>query len=428
MARRSRRKRPTLRGLQKYIRKVDVRDRPPIKAVLQPARTTVELNFGETLLLHKWKAEEAPVAPLVLAHAQYKYTTNTDENRVNTDVGNLNVNAVTMLGSQQTGRVITLLECFRPLLYEPTAYIDAMCEDEIQMQGTRQNRQIRDLIIAGEFTIRLIEGENDPAKWYGGLQLDAMGNHKTYGKDGFGSEQFVRAMLLKVTDMGQGYGAGKEQQVDTIQLSGNPNYRNDDSTGQQIGTASNADAHLLAPALGEIFQGVQIDQFNDYKGPESLAMYRNENLLEWKYTSNKDGATPYSGTYTRQELFDPLRGAKQRRKFHVLIDKKIRFIPRGTTSDSMNQQGARQHTFKWSTKLRGLRCQMHHETAYQPAAVPPLYNRTREQLSTRLIWYFMPSISPALNGKIDEDETSAHHAFSVSRGEEKCFWTEKEDS
>ncbi len=430
-------RRPTLRGLQKYIRKVDLRDRPPIKAVLDAAESIlVPLNFIDTILLHKHSGLNTDgilATPIVVDNAQTKTLVNETHDGEALPV--INENGVVNSILQNNPQAISILECWRPLLYEPKAYLKAMTDDFINTQGARKNRQVATCIVSGSFRIRLIEGINNPDWWAGGIKMiEHSGDPRgevNYGKDGFASMQYVRCILVKVTDMGSGYGLTLPSKGTTLQDSSNPNFRYDDAAGVGQGAADTLNSHLLAPSLGDIFDNVGKDPDNEYAvtDVDPQEDFVNEDMIHWKYKKNMPAnATPKHGENPSEAstaFTDPLRGSFRNRKFHVVIDKKIAFLPRGSQSERVNQDGARQHDFRWSVKIKNLRCQADNQYGNNDSV-----NRTREQLSIRLIWYFIPSISNFRNGVPGAGQVigSGHHALTVSRGPEKCFWTEKDDA
>lgn len=75
--------------------------------------------------------------------------------------------------------------------------------------------------------------------------------------------------------------------------------------------------------------------------------------------------------------------------------------------------------------LKGLRCQQDALALYGDNN-----NRVREQISQRVFWYFLTSLSPMTNGShhVGSDTSTGHHGFTVLAGPEKAFWTEKEDA
>ncbi len=218
--------------------------------------------------------------------------------------------------------------------------------------------------------------------------------------------------------------------------------------------------------------------------------YRHEEVIQLKYKKNKPTGTPNAQSLSIADvpdvgafLHDPLRGDKRSRNFHVFHDKIIAFTPRGTSTATMNQEGSRQHDMKWSIKLTGNRfpqdmrkqvivaneTHVHEYTRAGPdeedVTGPPIADlpedgltiietqeatRTVEGANKRIFWYFLPSISTHVNGyyrgateagvdssaaqTIESNDTDSninrsnlHHWFTVTRGPEKCFFTEKDD-
>lgn len=251
---------------------------------------------------------------------------------------------------------ITLLECWRPLIYEPNVFLNSMCNSNTRAMGTRGNRQVTSLLLSGSFRIRMIEGINSPPHWANHIQMVDHGGMEEngeiqYGRDGFASPQFVRCVCIVVHDMGKGYGKGQTTPDDSIQVPINPNYRVDDAAGVGGGAADTMNSHLLAPALGDIFDDVGLDPENNYNHVLNANIdYNNEDMIRWKYKKNSAAtATPELGQATNLqtvEFADPLRGSIRRRKFHVAIDKTIQFQARGSQSVRVNQEGGRQHDFK----------------------------------------------------------------------------------
>jgi len=397
------------------------------------------------------------------------------------------------------------------LIYEPTVWKTALCGDNFGQQGQRKARRVPSAVLSGSFRIRLSEGTNNSDGWVGGERID-MPDHdmgpavehsqdvSTYGKDGFGSVQFVRVMGIIVNDMGDGYGnyggigAALPVQADPPLTNHYHEYSTQNSSVFHGFTQNLQNRHLLAPAMTDIFEGYWQDPAGDMTnthipqvGDVSDHYYRHEELVTLRYKKNKATGTPNAlsneigggndfGTFTH----DPLRGDKRSRNFHVFHDKIISFTPRGTSTSSMNQEGARQHDMKWSVKMTGLRFpqdirnevtvanEVHvHEfnaedevTGEVSVTVPPglhtiqLQEATRcvEGVNKRIFWYFLPTISTHVNGyyrgataagtdtiaaqTIVNDQpgntsnicrSNLHHWFTVTRGPEKCFFTEKDD-
>lgn len=118
-----------------------------------------------------------------------------------------------------------------------------------------------------------------------------------------------------------------------------------------------------------------------------------------------------------------MRGSKRTRKFHVMQDTTIKFKAKGSQATKVNVAGAKTHFMKYSYMVKNQRCQM--ETIDDIYDTPVW--RSREQLKDRYVWYFIPSMSPFQNGTTVTGIGSGHHAFYVTRGEEKVSWTEKDD-
>ena len=410
---------------------------------MDPAESIlVPLDFKDTLQYHKYSSINTDgqlIDALILPFAQAKTHINTNDNGDALAVTNNNNRAqVSVLESNHQLNPVTLLECWRPLIYEPLAYLKAMCTGSLGRQGNRFNRQVPTLLVSGMFRVRMIEGFNDAKHWANQIQIadqeQPMGQEKdgeiNYGHDGFASKQYVRAICIVVTDMGQGYGQGIESNNNSIQDLSNPNFRNDDAAGVGRGAADTLNSHLLAPSLGDIFDNVGRDPENNYDQTIHTSLdYNNEDMISWTYKKNgANKSTPEHGQTDDNVLstfFDPLRGSFRARKFHVVHDKKMQFQARGSQSSKFNQEGGRQIDFRWSVRLRNLRCQQNEgDNTYVNQ------NRSREQLSKRIFWYFIPSISPLTDGTVHAGsvETRGHHGFTVSRGPEKCFWTEKQDA
>jgi len=335
-----------------------------------------------------------------------------------------------------------------------------MCSDNFGQQGQRKARRIPSMVLSGSFRIRLSEGVNNVDGWVGGTRIDFpdadMGpgmeesnDVKTYGKDGFGSVQFVRVLGMIVNDMGDGYGNfGGIEHTTSVQheapLSNHYQMYDTASSSMFHGITENIERrHLHAPALCDIFEGYHQDPAGDMiathdeqVGEASDNYYRHEELITLKYKKNKAtgtpnalsigvGDTPDAGTF----LHDPLRGDKRSRNFHVFHDKIIAFTPRGTSTATMNQEGSRQHDMKWSVKITGSRFPQDvrkeqsivfanadhiHENEEGPttggiAASDPTgltehlitlqeATRTVEGANKRVFWYFLPSISTHVNG------------------------------
>lgn len=402
----------------------------------------------------------------------------------------------------------TRLECHRPLIYEPVSWKQAMCSDHFGAQGNRKARQIPSTIISGSFRIRMSEGTNRVHGWVGGKELEFPDNETgmmahydqtVYDKDGFASTQFVRIMGIIVNDMGDGYGnfSGKNTS-DVVQedqpLSNHYAMGEGDGVTFQDSVLRLDQRWLLAPSMAQIFDGYWQDPAGDMTAtPDDIGAggdkwWRHEEITKLKYIKNTPTGTPNaltnSGTQGNnlqgESLHDPLRGDKRERNFHVFYDRTVAFLPRGTTSSSVNQDGARQHDMKWSVKIKGSRFPQDirkiqeiefanavHNHEYNPTGtidpsettgvnnIPegittyPIVldeaTRTVEGANKRIFWYFMPSISTHVNGKFrgasqsGDDQAAVdsigetirasnlHHYFQVTRGPEKCFFIEKDD-
>lgn len=426
-SRRNKRKRPTVRSNRRYIKAVDIRSRPPLKAYLEPTKENVELDFTDTLLLHKSKQDATLVTPY--AHDKtFRNLTNTGA-----AAGNRNTAITSTIAEQPTTGNITLLECYRPLIYESQALLKAFCNEKQLIAGARTGRSIASAVVAGSFRIRMIEGINRAHLWTGHVSLKAHAGSPPpngtiqYGKDGFMSPQFVRVLLVKVMDMGDGFGHGDPVSTATLQQSTNPNYRKDlaEGVGQDVGDTCNR--HLLAPSLADLFDNVKVDPHSDYQSGVTAEHYRNEELIGWKYTGNKGGTPELGSTVDNaNSLFnDPLRGQKRSRKFHIMMDRKIMFGAKGTVNLRANSStGALQEDMKWSFKIKNMVCQI---SVLNDTQIDQ--QRFREEMSQRFLFYFIPSISPMTNGTMSatEGHGNGHHAFTVSRGSEKIWFTEKED-
>lgn len=448
--RKRRSKTPTVRSNHAYIRKVDLRDRPPLKSYKESVSAEVVLNFKDTLLLQKTINSAPPlgIGPVYKGSpfAQVKAISNTDRNGVvlanssNTSLktDQVEFRADNLVDEDNAG----MLECYRPLLYENASYLNAMCAVTTGIRGTRKSRQIPTCLVSGSFKITMVEGDNVATDWTSNVRIHA-GSAVQYGTHGFNTVQYVRVLLVKVTDMGTGLDTGPGD-IDEVLQNAIPlsNYRKSTTTTTPgttggvptLGTVQNlCDKHLLAPSLGDLFDNVQIDPHGDYAAITSVlekprSMY-NPDMATWKYRSNDpaDGVPitdPFSaGSETNPEMWDPLRGTKRTRKFHVLKDQVIAFKASGSQSTKVNQLGAKHHYMKYSYMIKNQLCQM--ETGNL------IYDndsyRTRENLKDRYIWYFIPSISPYIDGYHSTGVGSGHHAFYVTRGEEKVTWTEKDD-
>ncbi len=396
----------------------------------------VPLDFTDTILLHKHSAANTGgvlTVPISGAFNQDKTLINTTDDGTALEVTNKNSVAQSVLVTNLVQGAVTILECWRPLIYEPISMLQSMCNNTTTNQGSRHNRQVQSLIVAGSFRIRMIEGVNIASHWAHQIKMVEQegpddDGEINYGKDGFASPQFVRAICIVVTDMGQGYGQGKGSRTISLQDASNPNFREDDAAGVGAGAADTLNSHLLAPSLGDIFDDVGRDPEGNYSHViQTFNDYNNEDMIRWKYKQNKaTHATPeFGGTLVTSDaaFVDPLRGSFRRRKFHVVHDKKIQFQARGSQSGKFNQEGGRQHEFRWSIKLKNLRMQQDATNTFANQS------RVREQMSKRVFWYFIPSISNMTNGTshVDSDITRGHHGFTVLRGPEKAFWTEKDD-
>lgn len=280
----------------------------------------------------------------------------------------------------------------------------------------------------------MIEGTNNPVDWINNIKMipnsDAAGSTQ-YGNVGYRTPQFVRILLVKVTDMGDGLGTGKSSAGARIQMADAlANYRENAIAGSGS-VIDLGDRHLLAPSLGEIFDNVLVDPHGNYQDDPTDASLRsiqcwNPDMIGWKYTTNSpaDGIPiAAQSDLSDPEAWDPLRSTKRSRKFHVLKDKTIAFQASGSLASDVNQQGAKRHLFKYSYMIKNQRCQM--ETIDDIYDTPVW--RAREFLKDRYIWYFIPSISPFQNGSILDNNGTGMHAFYVTRGEEKVSWTEKDD-
>ncbi len=445
------RKKPTVRSNRAYIRKVDLRDRPPLKALLEATGRPIPLDFVDTLLLHKTTVAGIGTPWDEAAYAAPKTLSNTDDEGATlgaTVNSRRDTQGQTHGGATHNNDVAYgYLECYRPLLYENKAYLAAMCQTKAYLPGGRKARVLPSCVVSGKFTITLHEGVNQPTLWTDHVRLvnhgstfgsggDAQPNGTTnYGQMSFTTPQFVRVLLVKVTDMGKGLGKGKETAVLGFQNGNNPNFRNDEAAGVGTGKASTCDMHLLAPSIGEIFDDVEIDPHGNYLGEGVPANYHtNPDLIGYKFTKNSPAqGTPYIGEPDLGsqdgdpvvEWFDPLRGSSRRRKFHVMKDKIIAFSAGGTQNTRVNQPGAKIHEMKYSYMIKNQRFQM--DFNENPLSTTNTI-RSRENMKDRYIWYFMPSCSPYLNGlSIIGDPGSGHHAFSVDRENEKVHWTEKCD-
>lgn len=420
---------------------------------MDPAAQPEILTFLDTVLLHR----AAVGGHRGTGYAQTKTLPNTNDHGavlVNTHtVGGLNLAATTL--NQEISNGMTYLECWRPLIYEPRAMLQAMCDGQISKAGTRDNRIVSSLICTGAFKIRMREGINHPDLWTETSQIiptnvvdpTIINGVVQYGGDGFSHVQYVRAICILVRDMGQGYGLTQGSTTTTLQVATNPNFRNDEASGVGDGSISTCNNHLLAPSLGDIFDGVDRDPDGDYIATTSIVNtfdedYNNENMIHWKYkTNNARTSTPEFAQVngpTDDAFMDPLRGSMRKRNFHVLHDKKFAFKAGGSQSARVDGPGAKEVKFNWSIKLKNIRFQQPTYEANSTTA-----NRSREQMSQRVFWYFIPSISSFVDCKNRANRFSSasppvigttqrrslgHHNFSVERYPEKVFWTEKESN
>lgn len=406
---------------------VDKRDAPPVKAVLMPAARHVHLTFDQTIMLHKSGSNTA--YPLSVLGHHPKFTRNANSKGVvELTTGFHNSQETSNSGSMVIDGVnIAVLECWRPLIYEPVILYKSVHNAFVALPGSRQGRKLPWMHLKGGFTIRMIEGTNKPEEWANHINSSGETGGDRSGKDGFGATQYVRVICLLVKDMGDGYGIGTSNNA-TLQQTNMVNFRNDEASG--IGDAGQVDIcrkHLLVPNLGDIFDKVHIDPDNDYNLSATEQSYMNEDMVSWKFkTHNRN--TPKAGqtvASTSEKIFDPYRGHKKSRKFTVLHDEKVAFKAYGSQSDKFNNGlGAREHEVKWDFTLRNTLFQM-------PDVLTTVVHRSSANMSQRLIWYFIPSISNRSNGNLSgsvEYDTKGHHGFHVTSHEEKIWWTEKQDS
>lgn len=327
---------------------------------------------------------------------------------------------------------ISFLECWRPLIYEPEIYAKALSNGFLNLPGVRHSRELPSVILTGSFRIRMIEGVNDATKWARTIEPSAITMNERYGNDGFSSVQYVRAICIECTDMGMGFGTAPNSVTSVLQNGDTRNWRQDDSSG--TGTSGMEDScmkHLLAPDLGDIFDGVEIDPDNLYSTEPTERHYFNEDMIHWKYSTTKANvATPEAGLDEFAGVastVDPLRGARRQRKFRVLIDKKISFRPYGDSTASQNQAGGREHEFNWKVKIKNMRCQMEGNGYIS-------VHRVNQACNKRIFWYFLSSCSNMVNQQLSNSgegagqkayNTHGHHVFTVTRGAEKGYWIEK---
>ena len=430
------------------IRKVDLRDRPPLKAVLEPARQNLLLDFTDTVWYQKTFLDE--IAGDLYHYTRIRPSTNKDQANMLETYG----------GRNDVGLDATRLECHRPLIYEPRVWKQAMLTDDFGIQGNRKARRVPSTIVSGSFRIRMTEGKNNVEGWVGGTQLrygsDGMGmpdeglENDTYTKDGFGSTQYVRVIGMIVNDMGDGYsnfqGKPITDNVQANQPQSNYYTKNfGDGTIFEDAQEHLDKRHLLAPAMADIFEGYWQDPAGDMihdkndLTAEGDKWYRHEELMTLKYKKNTPSGTPNALSLVTEDTaqdftHDPLRGDKRSRNFHIFHDKVIAFVPRGTTESTYNQTGARQHDMKWSIRITNQRfmqdiretedvmfANADHTHEYNPTGVidpsetTGVFNtgsggittyshtldkavRTVEGCNKRIMWYFMPSLSTHVNG------------------------------
>jgi len=385
------------------------------------------------VLLHKHAGDAVDgilVTPVSGRFNQDKTFSNTDDDGIIlTDNGNT-IKESNLATNMENA--VSILECWRPLIYEPIAMLEALCGNTTTNQGARSNRQVASCLVSGSFRIRMIEGINDPLTWSNHVKMvehsGMPDGEDNYGRDGFSANQFVRAICIRVHDMGGGYGLGRTNRNDSIQAAPNTNFRNDDAAGVGAGLSFTGNSNLLAPALGDIFDNVGRDPDCDYTHvTDGTKDYNNEDMIKWTYKKKRAvGATPeweQTVDSANAGFVDPLRGSFRKRKFHVVYDKKIMFVPGGSQDANVDNKGHKQYDFRWSVKLKNIICQQDATNTFDNQS------RVAEQMSVRLFWYFIPSISAFRNGNSSNtaDSGSGHHGFTVARGPEKCFWTEKDD-
>lgn len=417
---------------------------------MDPAAAPVLLTFADTTLLHKSSGQTGVSPYLGTGYASEKTLPNHGDDGTSSGIGILN-NFETTQDIVAGSVARTYLECWRPLIYEPLVMLKSLCSTLQNVVGNRSGRQLPTCLMSGKFKIRMQEGINQPSLWVGTSQLmnntvvpAAPNGQVQYAEDGFAAPQYVRAICIVVRDMGLGLGLANTSNA-TLQQATNPNYRNDDANGEGIGTADTCKMNLLAPALGDIFDGVQFDNDSDYYSIDPTmstdAQYSNEEMIHWKYKMKSNTkSTPEEGLGNDEDtyltFFDPLRGSSRKRNFHVVIDKKFAFKAGGSQSLRVNDQGALEVSFKWSVRLKNLRFQQQASGTTQGTIW-----RGREQMNQRVLWYFLASKSSYIDclNRVRRKTGSAtgtptetnsrsmgHHNFSVERYPEKIFWTEKD--
>lgn len=320
------------------------------------------------------------------------------------------------------------LECGRPLIVEHPV-LKRIIGDDVDLENetapnsatTRLARELMNVRIGGKFRIRMVEGINTPSLWVGG-------ENNTYTEDGYGSVQYVRAITIVVYDMNKGLGPMWDEAT-AIQSNLRPNRAEPlvaDANGSLV-----AREHLLAPAISDILAGMDFD-VSGAMVETATPVYNDENVINLKYATAADnpagvdeegGLRSGHGAIGEDIFFpDPLVRRRKARRFKVLKDVRLAFTPRGTTTASFNQDGARQADWEYTHSIGNIR------TAYDNVA-PPLADlvtaRNSEQVNKRVFTYFMPSMARNWYGVQAPTVGSGHHYFQVYSYDEWASGTPK---
>ncbi len=305
------------------------------------------------------------------------------------------------------------LECYRPMIYEPVLNLQQLTTWENISSGStrvggRVSMQLFDVKGSFKCRIQLHPGNPEAAQ-----QLpDGSSGWVTNGINKQGSlytdVQFVRVVGIEVFDMGAGTPStvtiAQSSTVPAFTDEGSPNGLGDDG----FGVVNTPRYWLTAPTMTDIFEGyahnaeattlstwqaydtnygellpMRTNGFASGAGDLSEAVVhqcmKNERLISYKY---RKGQAEVAGPAEAQSF---LVGT-QRRKFKIFHDKIIAFSPPAiSNSGTIRKGGAR----IWEGRL-----------AFKTGRVqsPKNGQSTIEGATSRVFYYFMPTVSNTVNG------------------------------
>ncbi len=247
----------------------------------------------------------------------------------------------------QDSRNSEILECRRPLIYEPTALLQLGAADRRtdtsgaafnnSQYNWRENRRVGDIHLSGSFYINMRQGtppnwvwdeekgfENSGGDWPGNLlpsaaSADGRGSMGQFiGADPF-DPQYVRATCILVTDMGDGSGVtgfanpGDNRARLFAPANEQSNLRPNYTT--QGGFMGAPELHRYAPTLGELYDDLEWDQSGNAMWPcyfKTAATWEPRGCSQLLLDTNKAEGTRdnYNGILT----YDIMRAPIKRRK------------------------------------------------------------------------------------------------------------------